>query len=182
VTGVQTCALPIYLVNTFLLLACLSLTAWWATFGEPQKIYWAGKQRWLLLIGILGTILIGATGTITALGDTLFPSQSLSQGMLQDFSPTANFLIRLRIIHPVLAVTVGLYVLGLALWLRSKYSIAPIRQIGAGLAGVIVLQLSLGVINVLLLAPVWMQLVHLFVSDQVWIGLVLLSGAVLSQL
>jgi heme A synthase len=47
---------------------------------------------------------------------------------------------------------------------------------------VIVLQLSLGVINVLLLAPVWMQLVHLFVSDQVWIGLVLLSGAVLSQL
>jgi heme A synthase len=178
----QVVSLVTHLVNTFLLLACLSLTAWWATFGEPQKIIWAGKKSWLLLIGILGTILIGATGAITALGDTLFPAQSLSQGMLQDFSPTANFLIRLRIIHPILAVTIGLYVLGLALWLRGKYSIAPIRQIGAVLAGVVLLQLSLGVINVLLLAPVWMQLVHLFVSDQVWIGLVLLSGSVLSQL
>jgi len=178
----QVVSLVTHLVNTFLLLACLSLTAWWGTFGVPQKISWVGKKGWLLLIGILGTILIGSTGAVTALGDTLFPAQSLSQGMLQDFSPAANFLIRLRIIHPILAVTIGIYVLGLALWMRRKYSITPIRQIGAGLAGVIVLQLSLGVINVLLLAPVWLQLVHLFVSDQVWIGLVLLSGAVLSQL
>ena len=177
----QVISLVTHLVNTFLLLACLSLTAWWATFGEPRTIKWAGKQSWLLLIGILGTILIGSTGAVTALGDTLFPSQNLSQGMAQDFSPTANYLIRLRIIHPILAVTIGIYVLGLALWLRRRNSITPIRQIGAGLVGVIILQLCLGAINVLLRAPVWMQLTHLFVSDQVWIGLVLLSGSVLSQ-
>ncbi|MDR3577381.1 MAG: COX15/CtaA family protein [Anaerolineaceae bacterium] len=178
----QVISLVTHLINTFLLLACLSLTAWWATFGVPKKIQWVGKKSWLLLTGILGIILIGSTGAVTALGDTLFPSQSFSQGMLQDFSPAANFLIRLRIIHPILAVTIGFYVLGLALWLRRKYSIAPIRQIGTGLAGVVVLQLGLGAINVLLAAPIWMQLLHLFVSDQVWIGLVLLSGAVLSQL
>ena len=178
----QVVSLVTHLVNTFLLLACLSLTAWWATFGEPKKIKWTGKQSWLLLIGLLGTILIGSTGAVTALGDTLFPSQNLSQGMAQDFSPTANYLIRLRIIHPILAITIGIYVLGLALWLRRKNSITPIRQIGAWLSGVILLQLCLGAINVLLRAPVWMQLTHLFVSDQVWIGLVLLSGSVLSQI
>jgi heme A synthase len=43
------------------------------------------------------------------------------------------------------------------------------------------MQLILGLLNVTLLAPVWLQMVHLLVADLVWISLVLLSLAMFSQ-
>jgi heme A synthase len=43
-----------------------------------------------------------------------------------------------------------------------------------------VLQLLVGVVNVLLLAPVWLQLVHLLLADLLWIALVLLSTRALA--
>jgi heme A synthase len=43
------------------------------------------------------------------------------------------------------------------------------------------LQLFIGTINLLLLAPVWLQLVHLLVADLVWISLILLTAAVLGD-
>jgi len=42
------------------------------------------------------------------------------------------------------------------------------------------LQLLGGVINLLLLAPVWMQLVHLLVADLLWIIFVMLGAQVLA--
>jgi heme A synthase len=37
-------------------------------------------------------------------------------------------------------------------------------------------QLVAGFVNVLLLAPVWMQIVHLLLADTLWITYVLLAG------
>ena len=58
--------------------------------------------------------------------------------------------------------------------LRSKPGL-----VGGKLAvGVIVLslaQLCAGALNLLLLAPVWMQITHLLLADLVWIALVLLA-------
>ncbi len=43
-----------------------------------------------------------------------------------------------------------------------------------------VVQLALGFVNVILLAPVWMQMVHLLVADLLWIAFVVLGASVLA--
>jgi len=44
----------------------------------------------------------------------------------------------------------------------------------------VVTQLLAGLVNLVLLAPVWMQLVHLLLADLLWIVLVLLAAATLA--
>ena len=58
----------------------------------------------------------------------------------------------------------------------------PVAQRAAGLViGLFVLQLVLGGINVILLAPVWLQLVHLLVSNLIWIVQVALTSFVIGR-
>src|SRR5262249_43957001 len=129
----------------------------------------------------LGVMLLAAAGTITALGDTLFPAGSLAEGLREDFSPAAHFLIQMRVIHPIAAVLIGVYITGLA-WAigRRSYSRAA-GLLARALTGLFLVQLVLGALNVALLAPVWMQLVHLLAADGLWILLLLLAASVLGQ-
>ncbi len=173
--------IAIHLVNTFLLVAALTLTAWWAGGGERLRLRSAGALSWLLGVGFFGMLLIGASGAITALGDTLFPAESLQAGIAQDFSPTAHFLIRLRVWHPLLAVAVGVYTVA-AGRVVSKLRPGPMtKRLFRALTALFALQMVVGVVNVWLLAPVWMQLVHLLLADLVWIAFVLLAAAGLGQ-
>src|SRR3990172_11520334 len=89
-------SMSFHLVNTFLLLASLSLTAWWASGGRPVQTKGKGLMLGLLALGMIGMLILGISGAVTALGDTLFPARSLEEGVQQDLSPTAHFLIRLR--------------------------------------------------------------------------------------
>jgi hypothetical protein len=109
-------SISIHLVNTFLLLASISLTAWWASGGEPIDMRSGGTNVWVLGIGFLGVLVLGMTGALTALGDTLFPVLSIEEGIRQDFSSTAHFLIRLRILHPTVAVVVSVYLIIILRW------------------------------------------------------------------
>jgi len=118
---------------------------------------------------------------LTALGDTLFPVNSIEEGIRQDFSSTAHFLVRLRILHPTIAVKVALYLSMAISWISSKVRQNENKIIGRVIISLLLLQLLAGLINVLLLAPVWMQLVHLLLSDSVWIFLVLYASATLNQ-
>ncbi len=174
-------AIAVHLANTFLLLAALTLTAWWASGGAPVRLAGHGRVASALGAGMLGVMLVGAAGAVTALGDTLFPSGSLAEGLRQDFATTSHYLVQMRVIHPILAVGVSLYVVALA-WaiVRHRHG-REMELLAAMLTGLIVLQLSLGALNVALLAPLWMQLVHLLMADLVWITLVLLAAAVLAQ-
>ena len=172
--------MSVHLVNTFLLLGCLTLSAWWS--GEEAvgvELRGKGSLTWLLGLALLGTIVVGMTGAITALGDTLFPARSLSEGIAQDLSPTAHFLIRLRVWHPVSAVLVGLYTVaagGLATMIRPE---PIVRRAAVVLAALFVLQIGCGFLNLLLLAPIWMQMVHLLLADVVWMALVITAATVL---
>ena len=107
-------SISVHLINTFLLLAALSLTAWWASGGEALFFKNRGAVTWAFGVGFAGIMLIGVTGAITALGDTLFPAGSLAEGIRQDFAATAHFLVRLRVRHPVIAIGVGFYLLFLS--------------------------------------------------------------------
>jgi len=169
-------SMGVHLVNTFLLLAALTLTAWWASGGSPVRISKRGALGVVFLLAFLGVIFIGISGAITALGDTLFPIDSLAEGIQQDFASSSHFLIRLRVWHPVIAIVVGLYLFLLNLLVGLYREEAQMRRFAIALTGLFIFQLLAGMINLVLLAPVWMQLVHLLLADLVWITLVLLAA------
>ncbi len=174
-------SVSIHLLNTFLLLASMTLTAWWASGGKTITLNRFGKIGWSMAVALLGVLLLGLTGTITALGDTLFPTGSLSEGITQDFLPTAHFLVRLRVWHPLIALAVGLYLIVLSGYFNRPQHADTTRKLAKSLAGAFLLQLVIGIINLLLLAPVAMQMLHLLAADGVWIVLILLSAAVFSE-
>jgi heme A synthase len=174
--------MSIHLVNTFLLLAVLSLTAWWAMGGQPVRWRGQGKVTVIFALGLAGTLLIAVSGAVAALGDTLFPASSVAEGFRQDLSPAAHFLIRLRVLHPVLAVGIGLYIVAAASYVNNFLrpgSVLTVKLTNI-LTTLFLLQLGAGILNVLLLAPVWLQLTHLLLADFFWIALVLTSASALA--
>ncbi len=170
-----------HLINTFLLVACLTLTAWWASTGMPRPTGAGGITRGLLIAGGAAILLLGMSGAVTALGDTLYPSTSLAEGIREDFSPTAHWLIQLRILHPGIAAVVGGFLFLVTAWVRRKFTHAEVTFFTNLLFGLYALQMVLGIINVALLAPVWMQIVHLLAANLVWITFILLSAVVLGS-
>ncbi|MCA1555098.1 MAG: COX15/CtaA family protein, partial [Acidobacteria bacterium] len=173
--------MSIHLVNTFLLLAVLSLTAWWAMGGEPVRWRGQGKVRVIFALGLAGTLLIAVSGAVAALGDTLFPVNSVAEGLKQDLSPAAHFLIRLRVLHPVLAVGIGLYIVAAASYVNNFLSFSPrTKKLTSVLTTLFLLQLGAGILNFSLHAPVWLQLTHLLLADFFWIALVLTSASALA--
>ena len=168
----------IHLTNTFLLLASLAVVAWWASNKRPIALYAHKWLVWGLRVGLLLVLLIGVSGAITALGDTLFPVSSVAEGLQQDFDKTASFLVRLRLWHPVLSILTGVYLLFLARLINSEHADPTVTRLSRLLAIFVVVQLAAGFVNVMLLAPVWMQVIHLLLADLVWLSLVLLSASV----
>ena len=171
----------IHLANTFVLLAALTLTAWWAAGGAPVRLRGQGALGWIFAVGLLGVLLVGASGAITALGDTLFPAATLAEGMQADFAAGSHFLIQLRVIHPILAVLAGVYTIVAgrlaAAWRPGRAT----RRLAWALSALFAAQLLVGVVNVALLAPIFMQIIHLFMADLVWITLVLAAAAALAE-
>lgn len=173
--------LGIHLVNTFFLLAFITLSAWWGAGHPRASLRGGGGVAALILVGVLGTLVVGVAGAITALGDTLFPVATLAQGVRQDLSATAHFLIRLRVVHPLLAIGLGLYLLVLSGVVRWRRPGATTHRLAGLLILLFFLQLGVGTLNVVLMAPLWMQLVHLLMADAVWLVLVLLGAAALAE-
>lgn len=168
-----------HLLNTFLLLASLTLTAWWIS-GNPAPDWRKRPFTTIALAAaLLGVLFTGMSGAVTALGDTLFPASSLAQGLLQDVNPTAHFLVQLRIIHPLIAIGVGAYVLFLSIFLTNP-QVPGTRKFAVTLRFLVAGQLVAGTLNVALLAPIWLQIVHLLLADLVWIVLILFAAALLA--
>jgi heme A synthase len=120
-------------------------------------------------------LLIGVSGAVAALGDTLFPASSLAEGIREDLSPTSHLFLRLRLWHPVFAVLGSGYLIWVASAVRHRLPDAWSRRLALALGLLVLLQVIVGSFNVVLLAPVWMQLLHLLMADVVWIVLVLLA-------
>jgi heme A synthase len=169
-----------HLVNTFVLVACLTLTAYWLSGGLPIRVRGTGWRGAGVALGGVALLITGVSGAVAALGDTLFPAGSLTEALWSDLSTTSHLLIRLRVLHPAIAVGTGLLVIfGASRLLAGDGD--PARPL-ARAAGVIALvQLAAGFINVMLLAPVWMQILHLLLADLLWIACVLLAARVLAR-
>jgi heme a synthase len=163
-----------HLINTFLLIGALTLTV---RQSAPQApVGGRGAPRPLHLLAVGAVLLTGMSGAVAALGDTLFPASSLGEALRQDLSPAAHLFVRLRVLHPFVALGTG------ALLVYLSGQMAGTRQPDVRRAAVATLaltstQILLGFVNVLLLAPVWMQVVHLLFADLTWIALVWLVDA-----
>ena len=154
--------LSLHLANTMTLLACLTLTAWWS---RRPKV----RLSWIEWTSLSGVVLLGITGALAALADTLYPVHSLAAGFAQDFDSGASFILRLRALHPLLAAAVAMWLIHYALARSSS----PSRTAKIVIATVVV-QFLVGIANLLLLAPITMQLLHLLLADLLWIALVAL--------
>lgn len=172
-------SMMVHLVNTFLLLGSLSLTAWWSSFGEPDQVRLRTRSGLLMVAALVALLVLGASGALTALGDTLFPSVSLAEGLQQDINQSSHLLLRLRIFHPFIAVLTVLMGAAILRKVQEKTAVHLVfRRLSTAVFILMAVQLGLGFINVVLLAPVWMQIVHLLVTCLIWIGMVLCAGLV----
>jgi len=167
-------AVPLHLVNTFVLLAALALTAWFVSGGAPL-VARGGPFRWIL-VGAVALSAIAGTGAVTALADTLFPSQSLASGLAAAVIATEHFLTRLRVIHPALAVlTVS------AAALATRLLRGPVLARVRTLLILSVAQMGLGMITIALASPLWVRLLHLATADLIWISYVWFAAQTLSS-
>ncbi|HTL04502.1 MAG TPA: COX15/CtaA family protein [Gemmatimonadales bacterium] len=165
--------LAVHLLNTFLLLGALALTAQAAADSLPPPA--GAAPRALLAAGLGLLLLVGMSGAVTALGDTLFPARTLGEGLRADASRTAHFLVRLRVLHPLIAaLTAG--VLSGAVW-RVARQRGEAGAAGRAVLALVLLQLALGVTNLVLLAPTALQLLHLLTADLLWIATVAFAAA-----
>jgi heme a synthase len=168
--------LSLHLANTLLLLGALALAA---HFLSRREAFTRRAVRFtqlpLALTGLAATLVVGVSGTLAALSDTLFPATSMSAAFAQDFSGNASWLLRLRILHPLTAVVAGLFI-G---WLLLRSISRPAEhKLAAAVLVLLAVQYGLGVADVMLLAPVWMQIVHLLGADLLWIALIVLAAKI----
>lgn len=158
-----------HLINSLLLVGGLSVVYFFARHPHA-RLRW--RNQWglltVLIVGVVSMLLLMFSGGIASMGNAMFPSESLAQGIAQDFNSEAHLLIRLRVLHPVLGMTVGTYLLvllGLTWWLKPD---PAVKRVSRYLAGTYVAQLVVGLVNLLLLAPVFVQLLHLAVATAIF--------------
>ena len=174
--------LALHLTNTLLLLAAITLTA---HFLSRKRGYLRSTIKLRAPFGAIATVVVvmtvGVTGSLAALGDTLFPASSLGLAMAQDFASTSGWLVRWRWMHPTVAFLASI----LLLWLLShavrRGTHWDNRRLSALVLFLLATVFSLGLLDVVLLAPLWLQVAHLLGADTLWVTLVVLTARLTLQ-
>jgi cytochrome c oxidase assembly protein subunit 15 len=168
--------LGLHLTNTLLLVAALTLTAHFLSrHDNAMRGTLSLHAPRLALTGLIATLIVGVTGSLAALGDTLYPAHNLLIAIAQDFSPGSSWLLQIRWLHPAISLIAGAFI-G---WLITRSLRAPAhRSLAFGVLLLLALQYLLGLADLALLAPTWMQMLHLLGADVLWIALVILAARV----
>jgi len=165
-----------HLLNTLLLLVLLTMTAWSASTGRLISFRANRPQAKWIGLGVLLIFAVGITGSIAALSSMIFPSGTITEGIAKDFSPTSHTLLRLRPLHPIVAVLSAVFLVFWTGWLKGKMNAhASVARWSTVLSMLTVAQLAFGALTLLTLGPIVMQLGHLLLADAVWIAFILLS-------
>ena len=171
--------LALHLANTLLLLAALTLTA---HFLSRHTGFLRDKVRiaapFVGIASVIAVLVVGVTGSLAALGDTLFPARSLGAALAQDFSSTGEWLVRWRWTHPTVAFLASVFLIWMLVRAARCRSHWDNRGLSALVLILLALQYALGVLDVTLLAPLWLQIVHLLGADLLWSALVVLAARV----
>lgn len=172
-------AVSVHLLNTFVLLMWLVLTAWASRAPSDVRL---GRSPLvsLMIFGLVWMAILSSMGAVTALGDTLFLSGSLARQFGEE-SAAEHFLVQLRVIHPMLAVVVSLLLFWIGRQLLSSNPDEVVKRLIYIVFGVIVLQTLLGLFTIILRAPIFMQMSHLLLADVLWITLLLLTFEMMAR-
>ncbi len=171
-----------HLINTFILIAFLTLTAW--SSGHTHSVFRrpSTKDITLVSVGVAIIFFVGITGSMAALSNMLFPSETLIEGIAKDFDPDSHFLLRLRLLHPIASILSAVFLIFLADKLkRAANASADTSRWARNLSVLILIQVAFGAATLLMLGPIIMQLGHLLLADLVWISYVLLCANFLSK-
>ena len=174
-------SMSLHLINTLVLVGVITLTGMWVRGIAAPDFKGRGRLLTWVIIGVVMTMLLGASGGIAALGDTLFPTTTYADGLAQDFDMTANVLLRLRVLHPVIAIGTGIVMVIVSQLIAQMRPIAGTRAASRVLLVAYVGQLMLGSLNLVFLAPIPIQLLHLFFADVIWVAFVVLIGLALQR-
>ncbi len=169
--------LALHLANTLMLVAVLAMTA--HMLGRTVAYRWRDVRLtnpFGTTIGMLAVMVVGITGSMAALGDTLFPPTSLSEGLQQDISGNSEWLLRWRWTHPTVAIVASIFLIWLLIRAARRGGPWDNRKLSGFVVALLALQYVLGAADVYLLAPVWMQVIHLLGADIVWSALVVLTA------
>jgi len=160
-------AVPIHLINTFGMLGSYAIL-YKILQDDLQDIKNLFNKNFLLISSLF--LLSGATGSIAALADVLFPSTSFVEGFLADFDRTSEVLTRLRILHPIISSTLSIVLYLYATGIRKKFNISvkPLQIL-------ILFGVFLGVINVLSNIVLPLSILHLAIADFLWISYIYVS-------
>lgn len=168
-----------HLVNTQFLLAAMALTGWFASGRRAPR---RGDPWWpRFVVALTALVLVGLTGAIVSLGDTLFRPDTLAEGWAQHRAPDAHFLVRLRVWHPALAIATGLGLLLLARGAAARRAHDDVQRASRAVMTLVLSQWTLGLATLLLLVPIPLQLLHLLTADLLWLALLLLALATLAD-
>jgi heme A synthase len=166
-----------HLMNTLVLLTFLTLTGWFAGGGGQLRYPEGRKVTAIFGLAILCFVFIGMTGSVAALSSMIFPSETLSQGILKDFSPTSHLLLKLRPLHPIVSIVSGVFLIFAAGWLKARSANSAAVARWSNIVTMLVLvQVAFGAATLLMLAPIVMQLGHLLLADLIWISLTVLAA------
>ena len=160
-------AVPIHLVNTFGLLGCYSIL--YKILDENiEEITSMFNKNFIFISSLF--LLSGATGSIAALADVLFPSASFIEGFLADFDRTSEVLTRLRILHPIVssALSIVLYVYSIRINKKYNIRVKPLQTL-------IFVAVFLGFLNVLSNIILPLSILHLAIADFLWISYIYVS-------
>jgi cytochrome c oxidase assembly protein subunit 15 len=174
--------LALHLANTLLLLAAITLSA--HLLGR-SKGYLRGFVRVVApfgsVVAVFVVMVVGVTGSLAALGDTLFPASSLGLALAQDFSATASWLLRWRWMHPTVAVFASIFIVWLLVRAAKDRTHWDNRRLSTLILILLAAVYTLGILDVLLLAPLWVQVAHLLAADILWVSLVVLTARLTLQ-
>jgi len=160
-------AVPIHLVNTFGLLACYAIL-YKVLLNNFKNIKQLWDRRFVFIAFLF--LLSGATGSITALADVLFPSASFYEGLMEDFDRTSELLTRLRILHPMVATGLSVALIIESRKIQKDYKIdVKFFQI------LVFIAVILGVLNVLSNILLLLSILHLAIADLLWITYIYVS-------
>ena len=165
---------PVHLANTYLLMGALACAAWWSGPRKPAAVLDPGRPDRLVAAALGGLIVVSAFGTAASLASTVFPSESFLDGVRSDFAGGAHYLIRLRVWHPVAVLAFGGYLVWLGRRLGKTHPDSVPAPFHHLVAAVFATQLAVGALDAVLLAPIALQMAHLFLAHALWLGLLAL--------
>ena len=160
----------LHLLNSVLLTSSLFIL-WRFLLGKHFSALDSFKKKKYFFSVIFVFFLIAFFGSVSSLSSSFFPSTSLWEGAALDFNSQSHWLVRLRVLHPILALLFGgSFLLYYMLPDTKSHSIQTTKNhfrksTGPGNLFILCLCLALlsGLMNLLFLSPVFLKLTHLLI-------------------